>query len=346
MKVIAPAGSVATETELKFEVLPADPADEKALFQPFRLNFADQSQPAAPVEIVLELPGKVQLGSHIELKSWTDAEFSEAAATRRGGERVGDVYLSLLDRRTISVATPHFSTFKFEMAGATLALDTGDMNENSEYSRSYDDDSENARRFKRGGMDYWLPAGFRRAAVDVGNFSPWEDAAVGFHGCTLEAAKAILKGGFKLPSQLKGVRAGHIPLGTSTFGIDNWSDAVFLTPSHKYTMAPHYGGLGTLKQVKGKDGVFINTKCVDESETMVFCILQCRIRPGGLTKTEDGKRAFPGTTGAYNDCDHRVSSDGMEYHVKNPEDIQPYGLLMRTMKVSEWRSFISDEQRL
>merc|ERR1712093_508429 len=97
-------------------------------------------------------------------------------------------YLSLQDRKTIAVATPHFSTFKFELTGVTVSLDQGAVKEKGEHSRGYDNDKENRKRHTRGDMNYFLPAGFRRAAVDIGNFNPWEDAVVGFHGCTLEAA--------------------------------------------------------------------------------------------------------------------------------------------------------------
>merc|ERR1712224_47752 len=222
----------------------------------------------------------------------------------------------------------------------------GDISEKKEFDMNYDNDEENETKWTRGGMGYWLPAGFKGKAVDVGSFSQWEDAIVGFHGTTLETAKLILQDRFKLPSELPGgVKDGHIELGEEVYGIDNWADAVFLSPSHKYTMAPHYGGGSTLKKIKGMSDVFVNMSSVDQEGNLVFCMLQCRIKKEGLSKDPStGKRVFSGTSGEYDYCDHRISSDEMEYHVKDPKNLQPYRLLLRTMSVTEWNSgFIDDE---
>lgn len=354
LKVTAPRASVTKTTELKLSVLPAEPGEEAAVFKPFRLNLADESQPTAPVEIVLELPEEVKLGQRIELKSWPDSEFDKPSSVRASGTIVGDVYLSLQDRRTIAVETQHFTTFKFETKGAEIDLDFEAPFEKKQYSRKYDDEDENKMvTFKRGGMDYFLPAGFSRVAIDIGKFDPWEKCVVGFHGTTLERAKKLLEAGaFMLPKDRKardgeGVRSSHIREGTKKFGVENWPEAIFLSPSHKYTMAPSYGQCGTLKQVDEQALPFVNTRCVDKDNNVLFCCVQCRIKPDGLTRNDQyPKGVFPGTTGKYDKCDGRVSSEEMEYHVKDPKDIQPYGILLRTMKLSDLDAFFLNGNHL
>ena len=62
---------------------------------------------------------------------------------------------------------------------------------------------------------------------------------VGFHATSLESAQIIIQptergGGFKKPTERGATPLeNHIPLGTSKFGIRDWPDANFLSPSHK-----------------------------------------------------------------------------------------------------------------
>jgi len=83
-----------------------------------------------------------------------------------------------------------------------------------------------------------VPVGFSRIGLKVQDFDRrFGDWHVAFHGLRSDATvKAILaSGGLKTPTQV-GIEPPirHISLGETVFDIDNFADAVFLSPSYKY----------------------------------------------------------------------------------------------------------------
>lgn len=241
----------------------------------------------------------------------------------------------------------HFSTFRFTIGAGICTFDGLEIEENSQYSRGYDDLEEcRLSTWTRGGLPYYLPHKFTRKSLVVPDFHTAcgnTTSCVGFHGTNFEAAQHIIRNGFQLPSEGGPCRVHrlHIRPRVSVFGVDDWSEAVFLSPSHKYCMAPHYGGCGSLRtfRSRGARAVFACTGSIPEDK-MVFCLMQCRIQTSGLTvnPATDGK-VFPGTTPGLNNCDSRVPGTGMEYRVAVPQSVKPYGLLCRFVPETEVREF-------
>jgi hypothetical protein len=273
------------------------------------------------------------------------------------------VFVSLEDKKSICVSVPHFSTFKLVVGDVVPKIEeqvTCPKDQKAPFEKAYDKDK---RCHDRGGMPYWLPADFKRQRLPLGNI--WEDAVVGLYGTTHADAESILKEGFKLPSER--TKPNLIDTQKTRFDVPNYEDAIIMTPSHRYAMYPSSCGGKTLMQVEvktekhnttregpsnliqKKTKLFINSGCVDKTGTVLFCLLQCRIKKEALTADprpdRNDRKVFPGTLGdEFGDC--RMSSEELEYRVADPKQIQPYGLLVRTMKVADIEDFVSNPNAL
>jgi hypothetical protein len=235
---------------------------------------------------------------------------------------ISTAYFALDDPTSIYVEIDHLCVFQFQLGRTLVEFDAGDIHEKRPFSRGYDNDRENwITSFRRGPEKYILPAKFCRTALNIGDFTPFEDWAVAYHGTEdLQKARSIINGGFRLPAS---VRPGHIPLTRTFRGIANWGRAVFLSPSHKYCMK-----YGQLVSPPGTTGAYARTGTVNLRDEMIFALIQCRVRPRGYLKTAT-------TTEGWCNCDSRASDEEIEYRVPLPQDVKPYGLLLRAVPYAD-----------
>lgn len=335
-------GCVSSPTEISAKLLPND--DGLAWTMPFELKFLDGSQPQSPVEIFVKTVDVNVECSRVQLCYLSDGSLESEVA-------IGNAFCRFdpsgkCPPQEVCATTDHFSMFRFRIGPAIATFDGLRVEENRAYNRGYDNIDESRRPWTRGGETYLLPHAFQRKALRVEDFD--DNTVAAFHGTQVDAAQSIINDRFQLPSERGGVRPGHIPLAAQRYGVPNWADGVFLSPSHKYCMAPTYGCNGTLREMRARPGqIFVCTGTIRD-DRVVFCLLQCRVARAGLTEDprHGGKVRFPGTTGRYNACDRRVTEDEMEYRVHDPRAITPYGLLFRFVPRHDVEPTISNADNL
>jgi len=327
--------------------------DDNDLFQPIQLSFSDNQQPEEVVKVELKLPQPVEFGRAITLNCWEDEEFDRGMPAKEVEN--GQVYISLQDRRMIHAFVPHFSTFSFKLASNEVKIEqAGELD--PRFDRTYMNQEENkCMSYTRGGMPYFLPANFQRQAIKIDDWSTWENEPVGYHGCNIASAKIILKEGFKSPSERGALTAkpGHWHPSETHFDVPRWGDACFLSPSSKYCCAKGYGDQDgcILLELRQTGELMVDSTMTCKSDRgedlVVFFLLQCRMKSTGLTKVPGTEnKVFQGTTPKVNNCDHRVSSKGMEYRLATGKDIKPYGALMRTMPAKDVVEWMQNNQAL
>jgi hypothetical protein len=336
---------------LILELPPTTHHDDDVLFQPILIGFSDGSQPVSTARLVLTLPEEIDFGRKIQLQHWTPENYARGNDPDILDSRV---LISLSDRKTLCTEVSSFDVFAFRLG--TTQITVPNIKGNKKFDRTYDDDRENRVEYDRGGFPYFLPAGFTRKGLKV-HFEGWENQPNGCHGCSVDVAQKIINDGFKLPSEMSGVKDGHIGLSKTVFGVENWADGIFCSPSHKYCMAGHYGGHAwkPISAIHGK-GLFVDSTAtaVDEAgeDLALFCILQCKMHKDFLTRSKQRDRrfkgrVFAGTSGPIlNNCDQRVDRSTMEFRITSGDGILPYGLLLRTMPLKELDDFFRDPTRL
>merc|ERR1712216_737802 len=156
------------------------------------------------------------------------------------------------------------------------------------------------------------------------------------------SAARNIKQGFKTPSERGGgVKPCHVPATVPLFGVANWGDGIFLSPSHKYPSVGHYGGqnettLLALSKDSAVPEMYVNAHCTCKApggeDLCLFVLLQCKMRLAQMTENpKTGNKWFEDTSGLRN-CDDRMGGDMLEYRVKRGDAVKPYGVLLRTMK--------------
>lgn len=163
------------------------------------------------------------------------------------------------------------------------------------------------------GHRYFTPAGFTRQALELNRPFP-EDWPVAFHGTRPARIASILQTGLGVRPPL----AGHVEPNVELFGIADWANAVFVTPSYKY--ATFYGT------------VFVRDPRVDRivpslrNGKVVVTLLQCRINPAAFG-------VFPETIGAGSagvTIDANLDNGALEWRIPAasvPNNIVVYGVL-------------------
>ncbi|KAK8899122.1 hypothetical protein M9Y10_001423 [Tritrichomonas musculus] len=185
--------------------------------------------------------------------------------------------------------------------------------QNTQYSCDWEGKNPDTK-YSRGGRPYYLPVGFKSIGIKVQNFI--ENSCVAFHGTPASKVKLIMKDGFKKPSQIGGVRSGHIKLGTDCYGIINFPDAIFTSPSIKY--ASWYGK--NIIIAKGPDGTFVESGNI-EHKMLRIIVLQVRVIPNSFTIHQNT------TTENINDQHYKESE--LEWRIADTKNLFPYRLLYK-----------------
>lgn len=166
--------------------------------------------------------------------------------------------------------------------------------------------------FKRCEMPYLPPLGFIGIGLNVNKFD--EDSCVAYHGTTIDAALGILKHGFRLPSEPgMSSREGSFRLNCALFGVDNYADAVFVSPSLKYATL-----FGIQNSPLPNDS---------ENEDFLIVVLQVRVKLGSYL-------TFPNTTYYLIDDPH-YKDEALDWRISNPKDLFPYRILFKKVTKNE-----------
>ena len=164
----------------------------------------------------------------------------------------------------------------------------------------------------RGGKPYYLPVGFVGIGLHVENFV--EDWCVAYKGVKIRSIPSILRDGFKLPSQLLGDRTGKLPLNIQLYGVSNFADAIFVSPSHVYASLSGMNIIDPAPEKRTEKNILIS-------------LLQVRVRPNSFSE-------FPNTT-MYEPDDPHYNNNELEWRITNPKDVVPYRVLIRKTSQSE-----------
>lgn len=221
------------------------------------------------------------------------------------------VFLSYPNCDTAIIYLKHCSDHRLAKYDAeTEALIPSNL-KNSNYSRTWDRMNPDLS-FNRGGRPYFVPVGYKSVGIKVDNFN--EATCVAYHGTKATSVEPILRTGFKLPSQLDGVRKGHYELNKTYLGINNFADAIFVSPSFKYSSL--YGFAEILAQ--NEEETDVQSGHIEHGLIRIV-LLQVRIKPNKFTVNRN--------TTKYIVDDHHYSDDVMEWRIPNTEDLFAYRLL-------------------
>ena len=166
----------------------------------------------------------------------------------------------------------------------------------------------------RGGQSYYYPVGFFEIRFRILNFN--QNTIVAYHGTRISCIPSILKNGFKLPSEL-GLRSNFL-LEQTFFGIQNYPNAIFVSPSIKY--ASLYG----IQENAPLDEYYI-------------ILLQVRVKPNSYTMHSN--------TTNYNVNDPHYNDDQIEWRIANPKDVFPYSVLVKTISANEMRQLYNKKNK-
>ena len=201
----------------------------------------------------------------------------------------------------VHVKLHHFSTYRFTQAIAEHAVDERFID--AKWSRDWGIGMKDIK-FNRGGRPYYVrdgcgvlsggwrhcceraqrkllmhhtsgPVGLRRIGIKVPNFDErFGNWHVGFHGLQHETGlRGVLATGLKTPTQRNEDPQIHrISKHTTVFNIENFGDAVFFSPSHKYRL---------VMCVFVGSGVELTRKCVGGITTVPHMVCSGETIPAG-----------------------------------------------------------------
>jgi hypothetical protein len=185
---------------------------------------------------------------------------------------------------------------------------------------------EKDKQYQRGGFSYYVPVEYSRHGLAVKNFDEkYAKWAVTFHGPgSFDNAKLIsfLEYSLQLPGfksrlgvKVK-VQDGHITTDKTVFGIQNWGNGIFTSPSYIYSSSPFY-----------------STEYYDPKTKKYYNLLfQVRVNPQGLVKGNKDSGIFPQTVGWKKPeirIDPHFHNDELEWRVVEPENVKIYSILVR-----------------
>ena len=144
-----------------------------------------------------------------------------------------------------------------------------------------------------------------------------------YHGTNINVIASILRDGFVMPSTVvsNGFRVcpppGHIARGIENFGIKDFSNAIFVSPSIHYSSDPVYA---------------VTFQAGDQ---LLFPVLECGIKRGTY-------KTFPSTVTTYKPHPDDDTKQ-LEWRLENPGDIQIIGVLFIPMiksriDAAKWRA--------
>ena len=206
-------------------------------------------------------------------------------------------------------------------AHRVITLDTSINNlipsqkKNTIYDRDWEGMSANTE-FERGGKPYFVPVGYKAEGILVDSFN--EDTCVAFHGTKARYVSSIISDRFKLPSERGGVEEDRIPLNEPYYGIENWAEAIFVSPSIKYAAFYSYNEESIIARTAEHNLVEAGHVIHD---LVRLIVLQVRVNPSCTTY-------YPNTT-PITPINDNYTDDQMEWRIASPADIFPYRLLTR-----------------
>lgn len=235
------------------------------------------------------------------------------------------VFVSYPKCDVIAVYLNHCSDNRVIMDSCKLEDFIPENKRNDTYSRNWEGMNPDTRYY-RGRRPYYLPVGYQSFGIKVSNFI--ENTCVGFHGTSLRAAKSIIENGFLLPSQFHGVLEGHYKLNECIFGINNFADAIFVSPSIKYSSFAYAANI-----VAQNDDTFVETGNLKLNQILMI-ILQVRVKPNSFTVNKN--------TTILNINDRHYSNNELEWRIPNPNDLFPYRLLYIGYEPEEYKRIMNE----
>ncbi|KAK8871675.1 hypothetical protein M9Y10_007413 [Tritrichomonas musculus] len=224
------------------------------------------------------------------------------------------VFLSYPDCNTAIFLLNHCSGHRIAILDTAVRKLIPDEYIDDRYSCDWDEMCPHTF-FNKGNKDYYVPVDYKSIGIKVNSFD--ENTCVAFHATKARFVSSIIEKGFILPSKREGVLSGHIPLDLKVFDIDNFADAIFASPSIKYSSK--YG-----KQpiyTKRDEVTYIEAGHIENGLIRIL-ILQVRVKP-------DSFSIHPNTTPDHQFKDPHFDNDELEWRIGNPKDIFPYRLLFR-----------------
>lgn len=295
-----------------------NPNSINRLTTPFEIREKDDYQPKRKVKIQIqcspEETTKLLKGQPYELFYWDDGEEKWKSSDKQ-------IFVEYPTAKSVLISVTRFSKYKVKPF-SIAALDDDDQDDR--YSRNWDDEDRDAEYF-RGGESYYLPVGFTSAAVKVKDFP--EGECVAFHGTTLKNVRNICKFGFRLPPK---VGMGHIALDKEVFGIPNFANAVFISPS--YRLAGLYS-VGRMIRDEDSDQVFVPAGMFFEGK-ILLSIIQCRVKKGSFTKNRNTVVVKLNTE--WNDPHY--DNEEIEWRIADPTSLVPYRVLRRELTFEEFEN--------
>lgn len=221
-----------------------------------------------------------------------------------------------------------------------------------EFNRNYNNAAEENIRYTRAGRPYFVPVGFDGTAIKCfegdWRFDNWP---LVFHGTNPAIFTNIILDGFKLPSELGGVRPGHIPLERVVNNVPNWANAIFTSPSYKY--ATYYGTYCYKYDAQGWQRVWPSFDAVRHANiyvpTSIFNInergqvvgltvllLQCRVNVPPAPACIYAETI--GATRTAKIIDNHFRNDELEWRIPNTNDIVAYRILKKEVSIEQVRA--------
>lgn len=242
-----------------------------------------------------------------------------------------DVFLSFPECDTVVFPLHHCSEYKIVkreviIQKVKITKVINDKNISNEYSRNWEGKDPD-KMYLRGGRPYYLPVGFESFGIKINNFD--ENTCVAYHGVNLENINSIIENGFKLPSELGGSKEGHYKLNETHFGVKNFADAIFVSPSIKY--ASCYAVNETIIYKNGQTLVKSGFVTKDRNTNSIYyklILLQTRVKPKSF-------REFPNTINL-NIKDPHFPRNVLEWRIENPKDVFPYRILYKFIEKNDF----------
>lgn len=236
-----------------------------------------------------------------------------------------EVFLSFPDCKKAIFLLNHCSDHKIEPRDTKLESLIPENCKNGNFSRDWEGMNAD-QSFPRGGRPYYVPIGYLSVGIKVNSFD--ENTCVAFHGTKALSVSGIVMNGFKTPKEYKGVFEGHIKLDREVYGIKDFANAIFVSPSIKYSSM--YGKSEII--ASGPDGCCVASGHIEQNKIRIL-ILQVRVKPNAFSINENT------TLSSFKDSHYE---DGeLEWRIGNSSDLFPYRLLYKHVTPDDFYSSLS-----
>jgi len=172
----------------------------------------------------------------------------------------------------------------------------------------------------RGGVPYFKPVGWRRFAIDIGNFSEYKAWPIAYHGTKSKNACSILLGsGLRCPSESE---VAHGSAGAKRLlGQDT---AIYVSPALGVAAHPVYSPL----------------HCTG-TDTWAQMVLQCRVKPGSYVVQDNTLAEKHWPKHIPMDLNY-PDNHGVEWLLRDGADVIVYGVLIRQFGVGVDKTIYGD----